>query len=97
VFYTVDWWSTSIILVLVVAFAVFVILRILDTYNHQATTGREDLKGKTAVVKETLDPEGMVIYEGELWTAVSSSGRIVPGEEVTITKVKGLKLLVTKK
>ena len=96
-FYQVDWWSTSIIIVLVVAFAVFVVLRILDTYQHQTTTGKEDLKGKTVVVKETLNPEGTVVYEGELWTAVSSSGRIAPGEEVTITKVKGLKLLVTKK
>ncbi len=76
---------------------VFAVFRIIDTHHRQATTGKEDLKGKTAVVRETLDPEGTVIYEGELWTAVSNSGRIEPGEEVTITKVKGLKLLVMKK
>jgi membrane-bound serine protease (ClpP class) len=86
-----------IIIVLVVAFLVFAVFRIVNTYHLQATTGKEDLKGKIAIVKEALDPEGTVIYQGELWTAVSDSGKIGSEEEVTITKVNGLKLLVTKK
>jgi membrane-bound serine protease (ClpP class) len=95
--FQVDWWLITIIIVLVAAFLVFVVFRIIHTYHSQVTTGKEVLKGKIALVKETLDPEGTVIYQGELWTAVSSSGRIEPEEEVTITKVNGLKLLVTKK
>ena len=53
--------------------------------------------GKTAVVKVALDPEGMVLFKGELWTALSEKGRVKPGEEVIITRVEGLKLYVTKK
>jgi membrane protein implicated in regulation of membrane protease activity len=35
--------------------------------------------------------------EDELWTAVIDSGTAEPEEEVTITRVDGLKLTVTKK
>ena len=50
-----NWWLLSIVIVLAIALIVFIILRVLDTYQHQPTTGKEDLKGKTAVVRETLD------------------------------------------
>ena len=53
--------------------------------------------GKAAVVKAALDPEGMVLFKGERWIAVSGEGRVEPGEEVVINKVDSLKLYVTKK
>jgi membrane-bound serine protease (ClpP class) len=60
-------------------------------------TGKEDLMGKTAIVKEALRPEGTVFYDGELWNAVSKSGHIEPGEEVIIENVNKLTLTVAKK
>jgi len=56
--------------------------------SPSATTGEEDLIGKTAIVKERLSPEGTAFYQGELWTAISNSGDVEPGEEVTIDKVE---------
>jgi membrane-bound serine protease (ClpP class) len=53
--------------------------------------------GKEAVAQTTLDPKGTVLAEGELWTAIAEDSKIEPGEEVTIIKVEGLKLWVTKK
>jgi membrane protein implicated in regulation of membrane protease activity len=44
-----------------------------------------------------MEPKGMVRIEGEQWAAILEKGRAEPGEEVTITKVEGLKLRVTKK
>jgi membrane-bound serine protease (ClpP class) len=88
------------LLALLIIFAgliVLVIILVVRTYRRQATTGKEGLRGKIAVVKEPLDPEGLVFYQGDLWTALSNSGRIESGEEVIITEVKGLKLLVMKK
>jgi membrane-bound ClpP family serine protease len=38
-----------------------------------------------------------VLVEGEHWTAIVDKGKVEPGEEVTVTKVEGLKLVVTKK
>ena len=93
----VNWWLVTIILIIAACVLGFVIFRIRDTYHHQVTTGKEDLKGKSAIVKETLDPEGTVLFEGELWNAVSDSGKILPGEEVTITGAHKLTLIVMKK
>jgi membrane-bound ClpP family serine protease len=81
----------------IIALLVFIVFRILDTYGHKTVTGKEDLQGQTALVKERLDPEGTVLFQGEYWNAVSRSGRIEPGEEVIIEQVVGLKLYVTKR
>jgi len=83
--------------VIITAFLVFVVNRIVAAHRRQASTGREELLGKTAVVRTTLDPEGTVFYEGELWSAILDEGRAVPKEEVTIQRQDGLKLYVTKK
>jgi membrane-bound serine protease (ClpP class) len=92
-----DWTLLIIVIILAVAAIVYIVLRVIDTYHRQAATGKEDLAGKIAVVREELNPEGTVFYQGDLWTAISISGRIEPGEEVIISKVEGLKLIVTKK
>jgi membrane-bound ClpP family serine protease len=87
----------ALLVIIIAGFIVFAVWRIVLVHRRQATTGREELKGKTAVVREVLDPEGTVFLEGERWNAVSESGSIASGEEVVITKVDGLKLYVTKK
>jgi membrane-bound serine protease (ClpP class) len=95
--YQIDWWVIAIIIIIIGGFVAFAATRVVKTYRKQATTGREDLIGKTALVKEKLAPEGMVLHMGELWEARSESGDIDIGEEVLISKVEGLKLTVTKK
>jgi membrane-bound serine protease (ClpP class) len=95
--FRVDWWIIALVVIIVGGFVAFAVFKIVGTYKRQAMTGKEELQGKTAVVREALNPEGTVFYEGELWRAISDSGRIEPGEEVLITKSKGLKLSVTKK
>ena len=50
-----------------------------------------------AVAKTALTPTGIVLVEGENWTAITVGDRIEPGEEVVVTKVEGLKLRVAKK
>ncbi len=75
----------------------FVVIWTLRTYRKQIAAGREELIGKTGVVKTALAPKGLVLVEGERWTAVIDKGRAEPEEEVTITRVDGLKLFVTKK
>jgi membrane-bound serine protease (ClpP class) len=92
-----DTWLIVIIAVCAAAFIVFAIQRAVLAHRRRVATGREELIGKTAVVRAALNPEGMVLFKGELWTAVSEKGRVEPGEEVSITKVDSLKLYVTKK
>jgi len=95
--FQVNIWLIILISVLFAAFLAFVINRIVTAHKRQAATGREELLGKTAVVRTPLEPEGKVLYEGEIWTAVLDQGRAEPKEEVTIKNFYGLKLYVVKK
>jgi membrane-bound serine protease (ClpP class) len=86
----------GVVITIAVVFA-FVMQRIVRVYRRQARTGREELVGKTAVVKEALDPEGTVFFKGERWTAISEKEQVEAGEEVIIAAVDGLILHVTRK
>jgi len=90
-------WIIVIIAVIVVVFLVLVVFWSIRAHQKQISAGKEDLVGKTAVVEITLEPKGVVLVEGERWTAITDKGRAEPEEEVIITKVEGLKLRVTKK
>jgi membrane-bound ClpP family serine protease len=89
-------WLIAAVVIVVVAIFTFVISQVLRAHRRQASTGWEELVGKTAVVKVALDPEGMVLFKGERWAAVSESGKVESGETVIINKVDSLKLYVTK-
>jgi len=90
-------WLITIVVIGIVAFLAVSIIWGIRAHHHQALAGREELVGKTAVVKIALEPKGVVFVEGERWTAISETGRVEPEEEVIITRVDGLKLWVTKK
>ncbi len=90
-------WLIATVTIIIAALFAFVINRVIRAHRRQASTGREELIGKTAVVKVALEPEGTVFFKGERWTAISDKGQVKPGETVIITKVDGLKLYVTKK
>lgn len=86
----------AVVAITIAAMLAFVINRVVAAHRRQAATGKEELVGKTAVVKTALTPEGSVFHEGEIWTAELDTGQAEPGEEVLITKSEGLKLYVTK-
>jgi membrane-bound serine protease (ClpP class) len=92
--------NTGVIIAVAVIFAgilAFVVNRVIAAHRRQATTGREELVGKTVTVRTALEPEGTVFYEGEIWTAILDEGEAKPGEEVIVTELRGLKLKVAKK
>jgi membrane-bound serine protease (ClpP class) len=90
-------WLIAIVCIVITAGLTFIIQRTISVHRKQAYTGREELIGKTAVVKVALNPEGTVFYKGERWTAISQSGELKAGEEVIINRVDGLVLYVVKK
>lgn len=90
-------WLLALIIVIVVVFLYFVVLWVVHAHRRKIAAGREELIGRTAVVKIALNPKGMVFVEGERWTAVLDKGQVEPEEEVIITGVDGLKLMVTRK
>ncbi len=95
--FRVDPWLIAFVAILLAGIFAFVISRVIRAHRRQATTGREELIGKTAVARTALKPEGSVFFKGERWLAVMEKGQAEPGEEVVITRVDGLKLHVTKK
>ena len=93
----VDTWFIIVITIIIVIFLVFVVIWAVRAHQKHIAAGKEDLVGKTAVVEIALEPKGVVLVEGERWTAITDIGRVEPEEEVIITKVEGLKLRVIKK
>lgn len=59
-------------------------------------TGTSLLVGTVGVAKNDLDPSGIVHVAGEDWTATSEAGPIRTGEPVSVSKVDGLRLVVTR-
>jgi membrane-bound serine protease (ClpP class) len=83
--------------ILIAAFIIFMVGAAVRGQRRRVATGAEGLIGRVAVAKTSLAPKGTVLVDGELWKAAVDTGKVEPGEEVTITKVEGLKLLVTQR
>ncbi len=90
-------WLIGSISVTIGGVFVFVIGRILKSRHYKPATGWEELIGKPARVTASLAPEGMVLFRGERWKAVTEEGPVEPGEEVIIDSIDNLKLHVSRK
>jgi len=90
-------WLIVVVALIIAVLLVFVVIWSVRAHQRKVSAGKEDLVGRTAVVEVALEPKGIVLVEGERWTAIVDNDRVEPEEEVIITKVDGLKLMVTKK
>ncbi len=75
---------------------VFIANRVVTAQRKRIVTGSESFEDSVALVRKTLDPEGMVLFQGELWNARIDKGIASPGDTVVITGFEGLKLFVAK-
>ena len=92
--------STWLIIIIVVFVAAFLFIAIywgIKAHRNRVAAGREDLVGRTASVVVALEPKGVVLVDGERWTAIIDKGSAESDEEVIVSKVEGLRLTVTKK
>ena len=90
-------WLITLIVVLVVAFLAIAIVWGIKAHRNRIAAGKEELVGRTAEVETPLEPRGIVFVDGERWTAIMEQGTAEPEEEVIITRVEGLRLIVNKK
>jgi membrane-bound serine protease (ClpP class) len=75
---------------------IFVFVNVFRVRRMPAVVGAESAVGRRVVARSPLDPTGMVMMDGEYWTAESEEGNIGPGEAAIVTEIKGLKLKVRK-
>jgi membrane-bound serine protease (ClpP class) len=64
-----------------------VVTKLVQVRRAEVVTGQEELVGQVGVVRQTLDPVGLVFVHGELWRAKTRGDPIPPGEQV---RVEGL-------
>ena len=79
--------------VLIAGFFVVVSTLAFRAYRSKPKSGMEGLMGEVGLVKEPLDPEGLIFVHGEYWRAISEE-KIEPGEKVEVEKADGLVLKV---
>jgi membrane-bound serine protease (ClpP class) len=82
-------------IVLIGAFFVMVSTLAFRAYRTKPKTGMEGLIGSTGIVKQPLDPEGLVFVHGEYWRAVSRE-KLEPGDRILVERADGLILTVKK-
>ena len=82
---------------LTVIFFLIVIGFTIKAHKRKPVSGAEGLIGLEGVAKTELAPKGTVFVRGEWWNAESEGEVIKKGEEIIVTKVKGLRLVVKKK
>ncbi|MBE6828566.1 MAG: NfeD family protein [Ruminococcaceae bacterium] len=91
----------QLVIFLVVSIICFIITRPLVkrfSQNKIQSTNADRCIGQTAVVTEEIDnikASGQVKVNGNIWTARSENGEIIPVDSmVTVIKIEGVKLIV---
>ena len=82
-------------IILVGGFFVVVASLAFRAYRAKPKSGMDGLLGEVGVVKERIDPEGLIFVHGEYWRAIARE-RVEPGEKVEVESVDGLVLKVKK-
>jgi membrane-bound serine protease (ClpP class) len=82
-------------ILIISGFFIFIGWLALKAQRARPRSGANPLIGETGVVKKRLAPEGLVLFHGEYWTAVSDTP-VEVGENVRIEEMHGLTLKVAK-
>lgn len=64
-----------------------VVAKLVQVRRAEVVTGQEELIGQVGIVRQELDPVGLVFVHGELWRAKTAGEPIAPGRQV---RVEGL-------
>ncbi len=75
-------------------FFAFAVAKALAIQRRPAVGGMTGMVGQTGIVRQPLEPHGMVLLNGELWKAESESGPLPAGDPVVVTRQEGFLLWV---
>ncbi|MDH5186116.1 MAG: nodulation protein NfeD [candidate division WOR-3 bacterium] len=68
----------------------------IRAHLRKPITGKEGLVNEIGFAQTDLNPSGVVMVSGELWSAESGSGEIKKNEKVKVVEVKGMNIKVEK-
>jgi len=80
-------------IIMIGAFFIVISSLAFRAYRAKPVSGKEGLIGSIGLVKETIDPEGLIFVHGEYWRATSTE-KIEPGEKVEVAGADGLLLKI---
>lgn len=91
--------ATSLIIsvAIVISGFLFIVIRaVYKAHRVKPVTGKDGILDSVAIVSSTLKPAGQVKISGEIWSAVSETGKSVKqGKQVRVLSIDGLTLTVS--
>jgi len=92
----IPWWILAVLLVIDLGVSAFTYIMGRRALSQKLKYGPEAIIGSEGVVATALNPTGYIKVRGELWKA-SCQYRLEIGDEVVVTEIEGLKLIVVPK
>jgi membrane-bound ClpP family serine protease len=68
--------------------------RVVLDQRRKSLVGCDSMVGLRGKCVTSLDPEGLVRVQGEIWRAVTRGGQVAEGAEVVVEAVRELRLVV---
>lgn len=88
-------WLVIIMALLIVGFSLVILRAILTASKRSPRMGAERFIGQEAKSLDILNPNGDILIDHQIWSAVSNSGKIKKGQRVKVVSVSGVRLVVT--
>jgi membrane-bound serine protease (ClpP class) len=76
------------------ALFIFIAYKAVESIFFKVKTGKEALIGNTGVAATDLNPKGTVRVMGEFWQATAKNGAIKKDENIKVTGMEGMTLIV---
>jgi membrane protein implicated in regulation of membrane protease activity len=92
----ITWWILAILLAIELGISIFTYIMGRRALSKKLMYGPDAIIGSEGVVATAFNPTGYVKIRGELWKASCQSSLKV-GDEVVVTEMEGLKLMVVPK
>lgn len=82
-------------IILGILFIGAVLYAVVNIRRFSPVHGNDEFQKSRAIVTEDLDPEGLVMVQGEIWRASSTGGEVISrGQKVRVVGRDGMYLMV---
>ncbi|MGQ9674326.1 MAG: NfeD family protein [Chloroflexota bacterium] len=93
-YFSISWSVIAGVVIATASFFFLAISAVARTYRKPASTGREGLLHALGIARTELNPDGVVLLQGENWDATVEGEPVAKGAKVIVTGVDGLHLTV---